>query len=48
MSRPYFPSKQAAVTVGVLALGLAWFSLSDAYDRRGGTTPLILRPFTWW
>jgi hypothetical protein len=48
MRRPLFHSQTTAVVVGIaLFLGGSW-CLYDAYERRGGATPRVMRPFTWW
>lgn len=48
MRRPYFRDKGVALGVGVAGLALAWFALSDAYERRGGDQPRLLKVITWW
>lgn len=48
MKRPIFKSKAAAVAVGVVALGVAWAALYDAYEGRGGDSPWPLRVVSWW
>lgn len=45
MRAPWFPSKRFAIVVGVVAGVLAVLAFYDAYERRGGRTPLVLRPF---
>lgn len=48
MRRPLFRDQGTAVAVGlVLFLSGSW-CLYDAFERRGGATPRLLRPFTWW
>lgn len=46
--RPCFPDPRLALVAGVALLGAGWFCLYDAYEGRGGRTPAILRPITWW
>jgi len=48
MSRPVFRNKRVAIAVGLGAFALGWLALHDAWEGRGGTTPKVLRPFTWW
>lgn len=48
MRRPLIRDQGTAVAVGVGLFLLGSFCLYDAYERRGGNTPRILRPFTWW
>jgi len=46
--RRWFTDKRTAVAVGVLGFALGWKGFYDAYEGRGGQTPRVLRPFTWW
>lgn len=48
MRRPLFRRQGTAVVVGAALFLAGSFCLYDAYDRRGGQTPRVLRPFTWW
>jgi len=48
MSRPIFRRKSTALALGVAFFVGAWVCLYDAWEGRGGTTPAILRPVTWW
>lgn len=48
MAKPFFPNKNTAVVVGLVAMGAGWFCLRDAWEGRGGDTPWWARPFTWW
>lgn len=46
--RPLFRSAQTSVAVGVALFLAGSYCLWDAWEGRGGTTPRIARPFTWW
>lgn len=47
MSRrpPLFKSHTTAVGVGVVLFAAGAFVLWDAFEGRGGKTPILLRPF---
>ncbi len=46
--RPIFKNSSTAAAVGVAAFLVGWACLYDAWEGRGGTTPKVLRAFTWW
>lgn len=46
--RPLFRSPGVALGLGLVAFGVGWLCLWDAYEGRGDRSPAILRPFTWW
>jgi hypothetical protein len=46
--KPLIRDQSTAVAVGVLLFLAGSFCLYDAFERRGGATPRVLRPFTWW
>lgn len=48
MPKPMFRNRSTAVWVGVALFLAGSWCLYDAYERRGGTTPRAMRPFTWW
>lgn len=48
MRRPFIKSQPAAVIIGLVAFGVGWVALHDAWEGRGLEMPRILRPFTWW
>lgn len=48
MRSPLFRSQTTAVVVGAALFLAGSWCLYDAYERRGGNTPRVLRPFTWW
>jgi hypothetical protein len=41
--KPYIRDQRVAVAVGLVLFAVAVLVLYDAYDRRGGRTPLFLR-----
>lgn len=44
--RPWIADKRVAATLGVVLFIAACLVLYDAYDRRGGKMPAILKAFT--
>lgn len=48
MRRPLFRNQGAAVAVGAALFLAGSFCLYDAYERRGVTTPRVLRLVSWW
>lgn len=44
----YIGNANVEAALGIAAGLLAWALLRDAYDGRGRSTPVLLRPFTWW
>lgn len=46
--RPLVADKTTAVVIGLVALGVGFALLYDAYEGRGGQTPRLLRWVTWW
>lgn len=46
--RRLFKDQSTAVLVGLVLFGVGALVLHDAYEGRGKSTPLVLRPFTWW
>lgn len=46
--RPVFPNRRVALAVGLAGGVLFWLGISDAYEGRGGKTPGVLRPVTFW
>lgn len=48
MKRPVIRNQQTAVLLGLLFFGLGSACLYDAWEGRGGRTPALLRPVTWW
>lgn len=48
MRRPLIQSQTTAVVLGVAFFLAGWACLYDAWEGRGGKTPAILRPVTWW
>jgi hypothetical protein len=47
-AKPLIRDQATAVFVGVALFLAGSFCLYDAFERRGGATPRVLRPFTWW
>ncbi len=45
---PKVKSQRVAIAGGLVALGVAWALLYDAYEGRGKKSPLPLRVVTWW
>lgn len=45
MRKPWIRNQRTAVVTGLVLFVVAVVILYDAYERRGGRTPLILRPF---
>ena len=45
MRRPWIANQRLAVVIGLVGFVVSVAILYDAYERRGGRTPLILRPF---
>jgi hypothetical protein len=43
-----FKSRPVAIAAGVIALGVAWVALYDAYEGRGDKSPWPLRVVSWW
>lgn len=48
LPKPLFKDKNVAVGVGVALFLAGSFCLYDAWERRGGHTPLVARWATWW
>lgn len=48
MSKPFFKDKEAAIAIGVVLFLAGSYCLYDAWEGRGGQTPRIARPFSWW
>lgn len=48
IKKPLFRNKNTAVIVGGALFVAGSFCLYDAWERRGGQTPKVLRPVTWW
>lgn len=46
--RPFFQETSTAVVVGLVLFGAGSWCLYDAWERRGGRTPRLMRPFAWW
>jgi hypothetical protein len=46
--KPLFRDQRAAVVLGIALFLAGSGCLYDAFERRGGATPRVLRPFTWW
>jgi hypothetical protein len=42
--QPWIRDKNTAIVLGLLLFAAGVIVLWDAYERRGGRTPLILRP----
>jgi hypothetical protein len=48
VKHPFFRNRTTAAVAGVaLFLAGSWCRY-DAWEGRGGSTPRIFRPFTWW
>lgn len=45
MRKPWIRSQRTAIVLGLALFVVAVTILYDAYERRGGRTPLVLRPF---
>lgn len=48
MKRPFFRNKGTAIAVGGVLFLAGSACLYDAWERRGGKTPRLLRPIAWW
>lgn len=42
---PWIKDQRRAVTIGLVLFAAGVLVLYDAYERRGGRPPVILRPF---
>lgn len=48
LPKPLFRDPKVAIAAGALMFLAGSFCLYDAWERRGGSTPRIFRPLTWW
>lgn len=48
MKRPLFRDRREAVALGLVLVVIGGVCLWDAWDGRGGRTPVLLRPFVPW
>jgi hypothetical protein len=46
--RPLVRRQETAIALGIGFFLLGSYLLYDAWEGRGGNTPRLLRPITWW